>query len=209
MNHFLARHRRFRAKTGVTLLEVLIVATIGSGFVVLAGVWMHQTFKFSTSIKLRQQSHMTMTRLAWDLRDCVRQAKLIDMDGDSALHIEHENGKVITFQIFEEDPGKLRIEKSVSTVIGNGQQTTTQETFALGPRLNVKWDDSEMPNWINLIITRSIQPKFKKSDESESEPSPPIGREIVELHVRSGIDPWPGGWIESNPVSQSQKGAEK
>ena len=168
-------------RTGYSLLELLVVISMTGTLMVLATGWIHQTMKFSTKLKNLQGHHQNLTRLARELRDDVRQSDAISLEGETQLLIKSAEGNET--RVYEIASNSITLKK-----LQNGNMVQ-KETLNLPHQSSARWDSSEMPNWISLIVERDPTPAGGSSLDTP-----------VDLHVRVGPNRW------RNSINSSTEG---
>ena len=167
------------ARNGYSLLELLLVMSALSVLMVINLGWLHQSMKFSSSMTQNQRHHQALTRLAWMLRDDVRECKTMSINGQQLL-LNCKNGNQVQYTITK--TGSVQVKKKALS--SPTSSNTIREEFKLHPGSNIRWDASELPDWISLIVYRanrgntgSAKTEARSSDEfSDSVP--------IDLHVR-------------------------
>ena len=163
-------------RNGYTLIQLLLVMSVAVVLMTVNVGWIHQTMKFSSVMKQRQQHHWNLTRIAWELRDDVRSSESISMDGDQQLVIEGNDGEKKIYAISKD---------SLTIEILDNESAIKRETLALAPNSIAYWDNSELPDWISLVVERGPQVLANQtSAETRSKDS------AVDLHVRVSPNRW-------------------
>lgn len=177
---------------GFTLLELLVSISVGAVLMVVTVGWIHQSLKFSSLMKQRQRQHANLTRLAWQLRDDVRDSQSLSMAGENQLVLT-ANRMEITYTLAG---NSMFVEKQRSHP--DNQPAITREAYEFSPNSIARWDTSELPSWISLVVSGRPQakPLPESADSFESagnKKSGPIGGERlpVDLHVRVAPNRWP------------------
>ena len=144
---------------------VLILATSALTLLLIATI--HQVVRFSAAMKLRQRQHMSMTRLGWDLRDVVSTANKIEMIDPVSLQVFHDQSTK-TYRIGDNE---------ILIFENNSKEPKSQ--IPLGRQLRATWDEALMPEFAQLVITKS--PEFE-SKQGANEPLPAVFHLIVGPH---------------------------
>ena len=181
-----------RPRTGFTMLEMLTVLTAFSLLMVISASWLHYSISFASVTKKRQRYHQNLKRLATELRGDIRQCQQMSLVNPYELKLVVDKKQTTSYKIDG---------MNVDLVRTDGEVITSRDRFDLGPQSVVRWDKSEMPEWISLLVER-CPPGSKKSPDEESaddvsrdsqsggaEPAfeliPPI-----DLHVRGRPNAW-------------------
>jgi prepilin-type N-terminal cleavage/methylation domain-containing protein len=180
---------------GFTLMELLIVMSIASVLLLVTIGWIHQSMKYASVIKQRQRNHINLTRLAWALRDDVRECQFMSMADENRLVLTSGETQ-ISYTISD---SSLMVEKK----FGKEAQPMIREAYELPASSTIDWDTSEMPDWITLVVYRG-GPGGPDLDNSLSlEPSTSSSQAStmpVDLHVRVAANRWGN---QLSPVNSS------
>ncbi len=190
MNHM-------KQRRGYTLYQLLIVMSVGATLLVLNVAWIHESFNFASVMNQRQKNHSNLTRLAWELRDDVRASHSLSMDGEDGLVLSRDDGQQTSYMI---SAASVVVEKRSNEI------SIGREIFKLSPNLTARWDTSEMPGWISLIVARGREGANTKSDENSEPQSAAEELPPVDLHVRVGPHRWP---LVIENVVASESGTEQ
>lgn len=177
-----------RKRRGYTLIELLFMISIA---VILLSVnvgWIHQTMKFSSKMTQRQRHHQNLTRLAWELRDDVRQSQSLAMQDENCLVLRMNDDTNIDYKI---SGHSIEMERRT------GETTIRRERYELSPNSIASWDVSELPDWVSLIVKRGREGLAEDPDRSARD------NEVtaVDLHVRVS----PNRWSTSTSEQDSEK----
>ena len=173
-------------RQGYTLIEMLFVISVAVVVMMVNVVWIHQTMKFSSLMKQRQQHHQNLRRLAWELRDDIRSSRSISMVGENRLKLERNDGTETTYTISD---FALNVESR------DNASTIKREKFALSPSSIIYWDTSELPNWISLFVARGPQ---VLANPSIAETASFREDSAVDLHVRVSPNRWKVATVEQD-----------
>jgi prepilin-type N-terminal cleavage/methylation domain-containing protein len=185
-----------QVRRGYTLIELVVVISMTSVLLVVVVGWLHQSLKFGSSMRERQRNHRSLTELAWQLRDDVRQSESIAVEDNNRLVIKSLGGNTTSYT--------LSNSKSVVERKENGS-SNQQSQFELSDSSVAHWDTSEMPDWISLVVSKQPDGKFSpanqattnKDSKSNTMPGDPIltheeHQKPIDLHVRVGPNRWTG-----------------
>ena len=159
-----------------SLLELMVTMTVASALMAVNVVWLHHSMSFSRQMKNRQQHHQQLTQLSRQLRDDVRSSQKISVK-DSELILE-ANGQKITYTI---SGNSILLEKQ----LGSAADSVKRERYSFYKHSMAEWDQSELPNWISLVVRRLPETPQPISIDSGAKP------EVVDLHVRVAPNRWP------------------
>lgn len=159
-------------RSGFTMIELMAVLTIGAVVMGISAGWIHQSFSTASLMQERLDHHQSLWRLSRRLRDDVHFGTKISMDGQNTLVIFGQDDNRSTFTIH---PGAIKF-------LNNVDQRVGQDTFLLSDDSVAKWDTSEMPNWITLVIYR--QPPFRRPELPTNNQTINLRDSPVDLHVR-------------------------
>ncbi|MEM9409494.1 MAG: hypothetical protein AAGA30_00105 [Planctomycetota bacterium] len=180
---------RYFPRNGYTMLEMIIVVGAFSLVFVVNAKWLHETMKFSSKTKSLARQKRTMDRLDQELRKDIRQCRSMALDGSDTLMLIDDHGRQTTYTIDGEVIKVVKIEQ---------QQVCFQDRYDLGNYALATWDDSELPNWISLIVRRGnphLQPISNTKTKNDIGPSPeglpdPESKQRLECQIRTGPNPW-------------------
>ncbi len=190
---------------GYTLIELVVVISMTSVLLVVIVGWLHQSLKFGSAMRQRQQNHRNLTELAWQLRDDVRQSKSIAIEDGTRLVIESPTGNITSYTILDSQ-SVLEREQSGSPA--------QHSQFELSASSIAHWDSAELPEWISLIVVK--QPAAKQSSalknpNNKQAPDPKLAQQApasdhsellvelpIDLHLRVGPNRWAGAVMASN-----------
>jgi type II secretory pathway pseudopilin PulG len=166
--------RQSHRRRGVSLLEALLAVSISATIFLVAIGWIHQSFKLAKAVKQKQQHHQQLMRLSDQFRQDVRlcQQVLHDADGRWVLQSE-ERGDVV-----------YEVEGTVVSRVFRSTEATEShyEQYPLASGCTIRWDDTELPQWLTLIVDRS------RGVSERTEPTPE--ETPVDLRVRAAVGRW-------------------
>lgn len=175
-----AGHSRSRSlhRRGSSLLETMIAVSISATILLLAIGWIHQSFKLAKTVNQKQQHHQQLIRLADQFRQDVRLCQEASRDADGRLVLgSQQHGDVV----YEVDGGSVSRTK-LSTIAAN----THRESYPLASGSDIRWDDTELPQWLTLLVRRS--PGVAERPDSTTVDSPVDSP--VDLRVRVAVGRW-------------------
>lgn len=160
-----------------SLIEVTVVMAVSSTLMVIAVGGIHQTIKFGSLVRKRQMFHQNMLRLGDQLRDDIHFGQSLKLDGDKQLVIGAEGVPRVTYTI--ESIGVARMTSDEAGI-------TAHDTFPLAPGTTVRWDSSELPKTISLVVVRergtSAEIDSDSLDDHQNRPT--------DLHVKATVGRW-------------------
>jgi prepilin-type N-terminal cleavage/methylation domain-containing protein len=158
-----------RLRSGYTLIEMLAVMSLFSILMSLAVAWILQTMKFDAAVRERLEYHQTLLTIDRLLRDDIRRARAISVDeNQQLLMVFSRTNQVEQSASFQLTPSEIRYTRRAGRVIERS------ETFRLDSRGSCRWDLSELPSSIGLIVDRT---------SAAGDDSP------TDLHTRATLDP--------------------
>lgn len=168
-------------RSGYSLIELIMVISVSGVLLAVNVTWMHQSLTFSSTINQRQGQHQNLTRLAGDLRDDVRLSIGMSSPDEKQLELEMPGDVLIRYVI---SSSAISVEKRyLDTVF-------FRDSYAVSAGSDVRWDRSELPDWISLIVYR----KLVETDEIERKPAAEISPEYrdrpVEMLIHVGTKRW-------------------
>lgn len=192
------------ARRGFSLMELVLVMSVGAVLMVVNVGWLHQSMKYASSIKQRQRHHQSLTRLAWALRDDVRSCDSMSFDGDEQLLLDWIDGAQVRYAISDHS---LILEKRKSTAAN--ATVVGREVFKLAPGSTIRWDASEMPEWVSLVVDRANQGFSDFPKDGDESNSLEAGSVPIDFHVR--VSPWQRlvGVISLDRVNTQEEEASK
>lgn len=203
-------------RSGITLLETLIVISASAVLLSLIGVWTFKLLQFSISVRQRHSDQISIDRLATDFRRDVRWAQDLNLTDSHQLELQMTGGDLISYQLINDRYGS-----SVHVQRKNGDQIQGQEEYRFSDQRWLAWESSELPDWISLVVYRraNVNIPANWSDgkiSSTAKPAPLItsdeplgdadtastGTESIgpiDLQVRVGPRRWSGWEIVHEP----------
>lgn len=166
--------RRLHHRRGSSLLEAMIAISISATILLVAIGWIHQSFKLAKAVKQKQQHHQQLTRLSDQFRQDARLCQQVSQDAEGrwVLHQE-ERGNVV----YEVDGTVVsRIFRPIDA------EETHHEIYTLVSGSDIRWDDTELPQWITLLVARSRGVAERAGRSPEDSP--------VDLRVRVAVGRW-------------------
>ena len=180
------------AMCSITVSAVLLVVCVG---------WIHQTLKYSSRVTEMKRLDESLNRLSYSLRNDVRSCESMELDRGT-LTLSCLGGKLITYSI---DGNDLQVETKAS------DSKVKQEQYALPDRAIVRWDESEMPDFIGLIVSRQLDIPKRKTEKTNSDLKAQTDSTVetdnespIELHVRVSAKRW-----SLKPFEKAKDEAEK
>ena len=168
----------FTHRHGVSLLELMILMSLSSTLLFIAVGWIHQSMTLASALRSRTDHHATLLRLSRQLRDDVHRGESMSMQDDAQLLIALPNDRRVTYTITP---------AGISRQLTDADQVTSGEQYSLKAPVSARWDASELPDWISLIVDRAeAVPASSAPPESPTTTpnTPPI---IADLHVRTRV----------------------
>ena len=152
-----SERKQLNRRTGFTLLELLIVLSVSSFLLVIAGAWINKTVQFTAKTNRIQRQHVALQRLASDLRNDIRSAIGMRLENDSLI-LNHADDRVATYTI---SGSTLRVNKQYNA------KTIYQNHFRLGQGAQLVWDDAELPEFISFYVRQSAPEIVGKSSSKK------------------------------------------
>jgi hypothetical protein len=161
-------------RRGASLIETMISVSVSAAILLVAIGWIHQSFKLAKTVKQKQQHHQQLIRLGDQFRQDVRLCRQASRDAEGRLVLRSEEHGDVVYEIDKE----VVFRTHLSTVAAE----THRDKYLLAFGSDIRWDDTELPQWITLMIRRS-RGVAERSD-SVAVDSP------VDLRVRVGVGRW-------------------
>jgi prepilin-type N-terminal cleavage/methylation domain-containing protein len=161
-------------RRGATLIELSVVISVSSVLLAVSAGWIHQSMKFGSVVRSRQNLHHRLLRLGSQLREDVQQGEALDLFDESKLVIRMNNKLTATFVLLPE---------RVTRIVSEGEQVISQESYSLDPTGEASWDASGLPTTIALTVRRgsglsqSVRPKLESIGDTRP----------IDLHVRTTV----------------------
>ncbi|HBJ34546.1 MAG TPA: hypothetical protein DDZ51_07235 [Planctomycetaceae bacterium] len=164
-----------------------MVAVSVSATILLVSIgWIHQSFKLAKAVKQKQQHHQQLMRLGDQFRLDVRLCQQVSRDDDGRLVLRsEERGDVV----YEVDRNAIS-----RAYLSTATEKTHRENYSLIAGSDISWDDSELPQWITLMIRRS--PGVAERSDRKSTTAP------VDLKVRVAVGRW---LVASSTVASNEE----
>ncbi len=161
-------------RRGSSLVEVMIVISVSATILLTAIGWIHQSFKLARMVKQKQQHHQQLMRLSDQFRQDVRLCRQATSDAEGRWILESdEHGKVI---YTAEDALISRVYQSAET------SQTQYEQYPLASGSTLHWDDTELPQWLTLVVRRSRGGSERAEHFAAEAP--------LDLRVRAAVGRW-------------------
>lgn len=174
---------RSQNRRGFSLVETLIATSVSSSLLLVSVAWIHQSFKLGQTVKQKQQHHQQLLRLGDRFRQDVRLCERVLLDADGHL------------VLYDPQRGDVVYEVDESTVLRTHHPSTDQlrhhDRYKLSQGSDIRWDESELPQWLTLVIRRS--PGTVQSIAPMTIDRP------VDLRVRAAVGRWRTGSTEEAP----------
>ena len=165
-------------RRGVSLLQLTLLMPALMVLFLLATTWIHQTMTFSSTIKKQQSQHLSLTRLADQFRRDVQRCQSVSVVNDQQVQLQNKDLSKIVYKISDHS-----VQCWQNSSAG---QPIRQDEFGLASGSISKFDDSELPKWITLVIRRDPFPR----QQLERQTSQLNETLITELHVRTSPNRW-------------------
>lgn len=144
-----AAHLRSRPlrRRGSSLLETMIAVSVSATILLVAIGWIHQSFKLARTVKQKQQHHQQLMRLSDQFRQDVRLCQQVSRDADGRLVLSGEERGDVVYEIDGDVVSRAHLSADAAK--------THREKYPLVPGSVIHWDDTELPQWITLMVYRS------------------------------------------------------
>ena len=185
INDSISSRKNRGGRRGFTLVELLVSISIASVLLIVNAVWIHQTLKYGKVQAMRKADHQSMTRLAWQFRDDVRESSSVNAINETKLQLSFGNDAKLIYTLKE---NFVLIERFA----GEGNTVTRFESYRLPPNAIVKWDVSELPKWIALEVKRGgeLLPTKRFGTENEIAVENASLETAMDLYVRVSPKRW-------------------
>ena len=147
MNH---RKNRRRSRSGFSLLHQIAIISVLPLLFLAVSSWVHESLKMSTQFKHRRESHVAMVDLSNQIRNDVRNSKLLEFNSDlNRVELTGHNAGVVVFQIEGNQINKT------ATVDG---EVVGRDSFRLSKEYFVEWGSPTGNNGVALNVFRHSFP---------------------------------------------------
>jgi len=165
-------------RRGFSLIQLTLLMPALLVLFLLTVAWIHQTMTFSSNIKKQQSQHQNLTRLASQFRRDVQRCESISMVNEQQICLQNRDLTEINYTVNEH---AIQFWQNAA----DGQRMR-HDQFDLASGSISKFDDSELPDWISLVISRLPTPnRFSEQPTSTSDQTL-----MTELHIRSKPNRW-------------------
>ena len=165
-------------RRGFSLIQLTLLMPALLVLFLLTVAWIHQTMTFSSSIKKQQSQHQNLTRLASQFRRDVQRCESISMVNEQQICLQNRDLTEINYTVNEH---AIQFWQNAA----DGQRMR-HDQFDLASGSISKFDDTELPDWISLVISRLPTPnRFSEQPTSTSDQTV-----MTELHIRSKPNRW-------------------
>jgi len=165
-------------RRGVSLIQLTLLMPALLVLFLLTVAWIHQTMTFSSNIKKQQSQHQNLTRLASQFRRDVQRCESISMVNEQQICLQNRDLTETNYTVSEH---AIQFWQN-----GADGQRMRHDQFDLASGSISKFDDTELPDWISLVISRLPAPnRFSEQPRSTSDQTM-----ITELHIRSKPNRW-------------------
>ncbi|GEM_PF-908031 len=165
-------------RRGFSLIQLTLLMPALLVLFLLTVAWIHQTMTFSSNIKKQQSQHQNLTRLASQFRRDVQRCESISMVNEQQICLQNRDLTEINYTVNEH---AIQFWQNAA----DGQRMR-HDQFDLASGSISKFDDSELPDWISLVISRLPTPnRFSEQPTSTSDQTV-----MTELHIRSKPNRW-------------------
>ncbi|MDB4371274.1 hypothetical protein N9Z44_04155 [Mariniblastus sp.] len=165
-------------RRGFSLIQLTLLMPALLVLFLLTVAWIHQTMTFSSNIKKQQSQHQNLTRLATQFRRDVQRCESISMVNEQQICLQNRDLTEINYTVNEH---AIQFWQNAA----DGQRMR-HDQFDLASGSISKFDDSELPDWISLVISRLPTPnRFSEQPTSTSDQTV-----MTELHIRSKPNRW-------------------
>lgn len=170
------RHARncSRDRRGSSLIETMIAVSVSATILLVAIGWIHQSFKLAKTVKQKQQHHQQLIRLGDQFRQDVRLCQQASRDADGRLVLRSDEQGDVVYEV-----DKATVSRTNRSTVA---QINHHEKYRLVSGSDIRWDDSELPQWITLMVRRS--PGVAERSDSSAVDAP------VDLRVRVAVGRW-------------------
>lgn len=168
-------------RRAVSLIELMIVMSLSSTLLFIAVAWIHQSMKLASTMRSRTDHHATLLHLSRQLRDDVQHGQSMRMEDETQLVIAMASGGSVVYTI---------IPAGVSRQVNEADRVTAGERYSLNSPLSARWDASELPDWISLIVDRGAAAPVSPGPLESAKRTPPgphVSPAVADLHVRTGV----------------------
>lgn len=162
-------------RRGSSLIETMIAVSVSATILLVAIGWIHQSFKLAKTVKQKQQHHQQLIRLGDQFRQDVRLCQQASRDADGRLVLRSEEQGDVVYGV-----DKATVSRTNRSTVA---QKTHREQYPLVSGSDIRWDDTELPQWITLMVRRS--PGVAERSDTRSGTDAP-----VDLRVRVAVGRW-------------------
>ena len=163
-------------RRGSMLVELMVVIPMFATLLVLTIGWIHQSIQLASTMRMRQRQHQHLLILSRHFRDDVHRAEEIAGDDPQTLVITRDDATEVTYRL-----GGRRITrrwKRLERRDGSppDRPATGGEQYELAGGSFARWDQSEIPQWVTLVVERR-GPMLREASPSAA----------ATLHVRAAV----------------------
>ena len=164
-------------RRGVSLIQLTLLMPALLGLFLVTAAWIHQTMTFSSNIKKQQSQHQNLTRLASQFRRDVQRCESISMVNEQQICLQNRDLTETNYTVSEH---AIQFWQN-----GADGQRMRHDQFDLASGSISKFDDTELPDWISLVISRLPAPNRMAT---RSRHSTGAAKYQIGQNLRRGID---------------------
>ena len=165
-------------RQGSSIVELMVVLSVSSTLMMVSTSWIHQSLRLGSTSRIQQEHHHSLMRLARQFRDDVYLASTVALVDDKDIRVTLDDGRTVQYSI-----GADGILFSVS----KGDDTFRQDFFELARGSQCRWDGSQMPDAIALVVIRRTGTQPEVSDP------------VADVRIRASVGRWATVGFQEEP----------
>ena len=161
------RKRRFRDRSGFTLIHQMVIIAVLPVLLLAAMTWVHESMKMSSRFKHRRETNVALNHFLNQFQNDVRSCKTFKLNADlQRVELTGHEGQQTLFQI---DDGQIH---KTLTIDG---QVVGRESFRLSDEYFAEWDDATASaGRMALNVYRYPNEFHRSASESLDVPDPKL-----------------------------------
>jgi hypothetical protein len=175
-----------RSRQGLSILELLLLITVSSMLMSIVGIWLHKLLLFASLQLDRQRDHMNIQRLASELRQDVQMAESWSFTQPNELELMLSDNTRIVYRLKPQPDGNqietiypAAAQPAPPAADTSRQAMPRQECYRFTSNCDLKWDTTEFPQTLTLVI-------FRKPTLAHALPPPSSTSSLSQTSDRTG-----------------------